>query len=57
MLKAVCGELSWNVRLLLPYPMKSFKTLDLSIEFYDEVLAVQAKGNLKDQLLRAASSI
>lgn len=37
--------------------MKTFKTLDLAVEFYHSVESVEAKGNLKDQLLRAASSI
>jgi four helix bundle protein len=37
--------------------MTNFKTLDLAIEFYDQVLPIKASGNLKDQLLRAASSI
>ncbi len=37
--------------------MKTFKTLDLAIEFYDQALEIKATGNLKDQLHRAASSI
>lgn len=37
--------------------MKSFRTLDLAIEFYDLVIPLQVTGNLKDQLHRAASSI
>ena len=37
--------------------MKSFKTLDLSIEFYELSEMSDIKGNLRDQLLRAASSI
>ena len=37
--------------------MKSFRTLDLAIEFYAQSEAVEVTGNLRDQLLRAASSI
>jgi four helix bundle protein len=37
--------------------MTSFKTLDLAIEFYDQILEIKVTGNLKDQLHRAASSI
>lgn len=37
--------------------MKSFRTLDLSVEFYDLSEQSEIKGNLRDQLLRAASSI
>jgi len=37
--------------------MKSFRTLDLAIEFYDLFKHSTIKGNLRDQLLRAASSI
>ncbi len=37
--------------------MKSFRTLDLSIEFYESSEKSDLKGNLRDQLLRAASSI
>lgn len=37
--------------------MKSFRTLDLAIEFYRMVEKVEGNSNLKDQLLRAASSI
>lgn len=36
---------------------KPFRTLDLAIEFYELTQKVEAKGHLKDQLLRAASSI
>ena len=37
--------------------MKSFRTLDLSVEFYELSEKLDIKGNLRDQLLRAASSI
>lgn len=37
--------------------MKTFKTLDLAIQFYDQVLQIKITGNLKDKLHRAASSI
>lgn len=37
--------------------MKKFRTLDLAIEFYDLAQELGLKGNLKNQLLRAASSI
>ncbi len=37
--------------------MKSFRTLDLSVELYELSEKSDAKGNLRDQLLRAASSI
>ncbi len=37
--------------------MKSFRTLDLSVEFYELSEKSELKGNLRDQLLRAASSI
>lgn len=37
--------------------MKNFRTLDLAIEFYDDVAKLEVTGHLKDQLLRAASSI
>ncbi len=37
--------------------MKTFRTLDLAVEFYDEVEKLQVTGHLRDQLLRAASSI
>jgi len=37
--------------------MKSFRTLDLSVEFYEMSEQSGIKGNLRDQLLRAASSI
>lgn len=37
--------------------MKTFRTLDLSVEFYEMSEKSDIKGNLRDQLLRAASSI
>lgn len=37
--------------------MKTFRTLDLSVEFYEMSERSDIKGNLRDQLLRAASSI
>lgn len=37
--------------------MKTFRTLDLAIEFYELSEKADIKGNLRDQLLRAASSI
>ncbi len=37
--------------------MKVFRTLDLAIEFYELAEAQKVTGNLRDQLLRAASSI
>lgn len=37
--------------------MKTFRTLDLAIEFYDQVENLELKRHLLDQLSRAASSI
>ena len=37
--------------------MKSFRTLDLAIAFYEVIEEQKISGNLRDQLLRAASSI
>lgn len=37
--------------------MESFRTLDLAIEFYEKTEALKIKGPLRDQLLRASSSI
>ncbi len=37
--------------------MQTFKTLDLASAFYTEVTKLEIKGHLRDQLLRAASSI
>jgi four helix bundle protein len=36
---------------------QSFRTLDLAVAFYQQTEALKLTGNLKDQLLRAASSI
>lgn len=37
--------------------MKSFRTLDLAIEFHEKVDSLKIKGHLRDQLHRASSSI
>ncbi len=37
--------------------MKTFRTLDLAIEFYELINTVSVSGSLRDQLYRAASSI
>ncbi|MCM2281902.1 MAG: four helix bundle protein [Bdellovibrionaceae bacterium] len=37
--------------------MKSFRALDLSVEFYNLSEQSDIKGHLRDQLMRAASSI
>lgn len=37
--------------------MKTFRTLDLAIKYYEYAEQVKVTGNLRDQLLRAASSI
>ncbi len=37
--------------------MKSFRTLDLAVEFYELTRSVPVTGHMKDQLDRAASSI
>lgn len=37
--------------------MKTFRTLDLAIEFSKTATSLKYKGHLKDQLQRAASSI
>ncbi len=37
--------------------MKTFRALELAIEFYQLAEKQAVKGNLRDQLLRAASSI
>lgn len=37
--------------------MKTFRTLELAIEFYDISEKSEVKGNLREQLLRASSSI
>lgn len=35
----------------------NFRTLDLAVEFHDEVAALNVQGHLRDQIVRAASSI
>lgn len=37
--------------------MKTFRTLELAIEFYSMVEEAKVSGHLREQLLRAASSI
>jgi four helix bundle protein len=37
--------------------MKTFRTLELAIEFYEVVENLKVKGHMRDQLIRAASSI
>ncbi len=37
--------------------MKTFRTLDLAVEFYEKTEALEIKGHLRDQLIRAAASI
>ena len=37
--------------------MKTFRTLDLAIEFHEEVERLSIAGHLREQLLRACSSI
>ncbi len=37
--------------------MKSFRTLDLAIEFYERVENSEVTGHLREQLLRACASI
>jgi four helix bundle protein len=37
--------------------MKTFRTLELAIEFYQSVRKLELEGHLRDQLLRAPSSI
>jgi four helix bundle protein len=37
--------------------MKTFRTLDLAVEFYKKSEELKLVGNLRDQLTRAASSI
>lgn len=36
---------------------KSFRTLDLAVEFYQMIQQLEMKGHLRDQMIRAASSI
>jgi four helix bundle protein len=37
--------------------MKTFRTLELAIQFHHELSSLKLKGHLKDQLFRAAASI
>src|SRR5262249_7977243 len=37
--------------------LKTFRTLDLAVEFYEQTMNLKVQGHLRDQLLRAASSI
>jgi len=37
--------------------MKTFRTLELAIEFYDQVEHLQITGHLRDQVVRAAASV
>lgn len=37
--------------------MKTFRTLDLAIDFHAQVMKLKQTGHLRDQLLRAAASI
>ena len=37
--------------------MKTFRTLDLAIKFYEKVEAQKISGHLRDQILRAAFSV
>ncbi len=37
--------------------MKTFRTLELAIEFYKQTESISLSGHMKDQLSRAASSI
>src|ERR1700752_2964738 len=37
--------------------MKTFRTLELAIDFHEQVVNLKATGHLKDQLLRAAASV
>ena len=37
--------------------MKTFRTLELAIEFYEKIESLELTGHLRDQLLRASSSI
>jgi four helix bundle protein len=37
--------------------MKTFRTLDLAIEFYEKAQNLKVEGHLRDQLLRGSSSI
>jgi four helix bundle protein len=37
--------------------MKTFRTLDLAIEFHKQAVEMKVAGHLRDQLIRAASSV
>ncbi len=37
--------------------MKTFRTLDLAVEFYDLVEHLKMTGHLRDQVIRAAASV
>lgn len=37
--------------------MKTFRTLDLALEFYDRVEHLKITGHLRDQIIRAAASV
>jgi four helix bundle protein len=37
--------------------MKNFRTLDLAVQFFRDVEAMKMQGELRDQIIRAASSI
>lgn len=37
--------------------MKTFRTLELAIEFHEKVESLKLTGHMRDQLLRAASSV
>jgi len=37
--------------------MKTFRALELAVNFYDQVQKIAVTGTMKDQLERAASSI
>lgn len=37
--------------------MKTFRTLELAIELYDQVEKLKITGHLRDQVVRAASSV
>jgi four helix bundle protein len=37
--------------------MKTFRTLELAVKFYEKVEGTKVSGHLRDQLLRSASSV
>ena len=37
--------------------MKTFRTLELAIEFHESITGLELSGHLKDQLFRAATSV